>query len=1137
MKRTLKKRLGSIMLALCMVVAMLPAMTHTALAGEWFCMYYNKWDFGTVSEGYEVQSPKELEFKFYDFTGTLTGFTANLQADGSSAFEITEALSSDTITETDNILTISVRPKIGLTAGTYTDTLTVAYAGGSEWDSELRFVVSGGAGSIEPDDYTFTEQYAGYDNTSLAATFTLKNTGTGPLNGLSAKLEKGVDSSFVISTDLPSTTVDSNGTATVSVQPKSGLSAGTYKDTLNITVGTLVIDSAQLSFTVRPNPEITQQASDQSINTGGTATFTVKANGNPEPTYRWSVLTKGGSVWVPLSEGGCYSGTAAQTLTVTGVPGDFDGYQYRCEVSSGTYSISSNAATLTVTDGGTGTLSGTMDIGARSNIPLNVSRSGSGWSWNAATATLTLNSSYPSSERIEIKCDPSDNINLVLTGNVTVQEGSLFAFRCAGNLDIKAENYTLNLSTPSCALAVDGYLEIKSGTVVTTSVDAANGIQAGGDVTISGSANVTATSLGGDGIWGASGIASDGDVHITTSGKVDTSGHKNGIYADNGITISNGTVTAAGTEPAALIGESSGVTVTGGTLTTGGTYTPGHTNGDVVGRLTVSGAAARVIINGDIKHQRYWDDNNVIISPGDLTVFGGRVTVTGTVEGAITHTGGIFNGQKSSDFTYVIISKVAVTGGAELSGAVLRIMDGDLLVEEWTSGTAPHEIMGTLIAGETYTLVEVSAPAGYTVADPINFTVSTDGSIDKVEMVNAPTTNGGGSSGGGGGGGTPTTPAAGGTTEVSYTASNGTASLSLPTDKVKEIIEKAKGEAVIDLSKAKDVTAAELPKDALAAFGKEGLGVTLKLPTGTVTLDEDAAASVAKQAAGGNLNVELKKVSASSLTAAQQGAVRSGDLVLDINITFGGKKISTFDGKLTVQIPYTGKQPVAVWYLNDKGELKKLNCTFKNGVVTFTLDHLSKYVVGQDTEEAAWTNPFADVKKGDWFYGAVQHVQEKGLMNGTSNTTFGPHGTSTRGMIVTILYRLENSPAVSGANPFADVAAGKYYIGAAAWAAENKIVSGYGDGKFGPEDSITREQMAMILMNYAKVKGRDVSAKADLSKFTDAASVSGYARDAVAWANAAGLIQGDGAKLNPGGNAERAQVAAILQRFMTEGTK
>jgi hypothetical protein len=140
--------------------------------------------------------------------------------------------------------------------------------------------------------------------------------------------------------------------------------------------------------------------------------------------------------------------------------------------------------------------------------------------------------------------------------------------------------------------------------------------------------------------------------------------------------------------------------------------------------------------------------------------------------------------------------------------------------------------------------------------------------------------------------------------------------------------------------------------------------------------------------------------------------------------------------------------------------------------------------------------------------------------------------TAPPGMIVTILYRLEGTPTVSTANPFSDVTAGQYYTDAVVWAAENQIVSGYGDGKFGPNDPITREQMAVIMMNYAQTKGCDVSDRADLSKYSDAGTSSDWARDALSWANTAGLIQGDGSKLTPGGSAQRCQVASILQRFV-----
>jgi len=388
-------------------------------------------------------------------------------------------------------------------------------------------------------------------------------------------------------------------------------------------------------------------------------------------------------------------------------------------------------------------------------------------------------------------------------------------------------------------------------------------------------------------------------------------------------------------------------------------------------------------------------------------------------------------------------------------------------------------------------------------------------------------------SSGGGGGSTPvqpTAPAADGAVQVNYTTSGGTASLSLPESKINDIIAKSKGdEELIDLSKVSGATAAELPKAALTAFGEAGLGLGIQLPAGSITLNQEAAADIAGQAEGGSLKLELKQVAKGSLTDEQKEAVKSNDLVLDINISSGTKKISSFDGTLSITVPYSGPQPVAVWYLNDKGELEKLFCTFVDGTVSFNLDHLSLYVVGQDT---AWVNPFADVKESDWFYGSVEYAFKNGLMVGTSDTTFSPYMNTTRGMIVTILHRLEGRPKSDTANAFTDVGADKYYTDAVAWARDNIIVSGYGNGMFGPEDSITREQMAVILMNYAKYKGYDISMKADLSKFADEESISPWAKDAISWANAEGLIQGSGSQLMPVDNALRCQVAAILQRFL-----
>lgn len=174
---------------------------------------------------------------------------------------------------------------------------------------------------------------------------------------------------------------------------------------------------------------------------------------------------------------------------------------------------------------------------------------------------------------------------------------------------------------------------------------------------------------------------------------------------------------------------------------------------------------------------------------------------------------------------------------------------------------------------------------------------------------------------------------------------------------------------------------------------------------------------------------------------------------------------------------------------------------------------------------------FSDVKTFDWFYNDVQYVCEKGLMNGTGSNSFSPKGTTTRGMIVTILYRMAGAPAVSGVCPFKDIAAGAYYEKPVIWAAENNIVSGYSADTFGPDGAITREQLAAILYRYAKFCGYDETASAEINLFTDAGAVSSYALTAMKWASAEGLINGSGSKLDPQGSATRAQVAAILTRF------
>lgn len=185
---------------------------------------------------------------------------------------------------------------------------------------------------------------------------------------------------------------------------------------------------------------------------------------------------------------------------------------------------------------------------------------------------------------------------------------------------------------------------------------------------------------------------------------------------------------------------------------------------------------------------------------------------------------------------------------------------------------------------------------------------------------------------------------------------------------------------------------------------------------------------------------------------------------------------------------------------------------------------------GEEGEESQ-PLPFTDVSENDWFYQELVYVYQNGLMNGTDGGKFSPNMTTSRGMIVTVLYRMEGQPA-AGQSGFADVRDDMYYAAPVAWAAANGIVNGYDSGLFGPEDPITREQMAAILYRYAAYKGRDVSARADLSGYPDAGRISDYAVESLRWANAVKLVNGtDAGTLSPTGQASRAQIAAVLARF------
>lgn len=271
-------------------------------------------------------------------------------------------------------------------------------------------------------------------------------------------------------------------------------------------------------------------------------------------------------------------------------------------------------------------------------------------------------------------------------------------------------------------------------------------------------------------------------------------------------------------------------------------------------------------------------------------------------------------------------------------------------------------------------------------------------------------------------------------------------------------------------------------------------------------------------------------ISAPTTYAVNVNAATNGAVAAD-------KKTASKGTTVTVTAsPSKGYVVDAVKVVDKDG--KDVAVTEKDGKYVFTMPASAVTVTGTFKAEtpAPVALPFTDVKSGNWFYDAVKYAYAQGLMTGTSATTFAPNGTMNRAMIVTVLYRLEKSPAVTGASKFTDVPAGQWYSDAVAWAAANKIVNGYDETTFGPMNAVTREQMAAILFRYEQVKGlENVTLEENLNRFPDQNKISAYAIPALQWAVGQKIINGNAdGTLDPTGTATRAQVAQIFTNLLNK---
>ena len=248
----------------------------------------------------------------------------------------------------------------------------------------------------------------------------------------------------------------------------------------------------------------------------------------------------------------------------------------------------------------------------------------------------------------------------------------------------------------------------------------------------------------------------------------------------------------------------------------------------------------------------------------------------------------------------------------------------------------------------------------------------------------------------------------------------------------------------------------------------------------------------------------------------------------------GGENVAsqTVESGAEIELPQAVREGYDFlgWELNDETYAAGEKYTVTSSV-TFTAQWQESDEDGDNGDEE-WENPYADVAANQWFYAAVQYVSENKLMNGVAENAFGPDIHTTRGMLVTILHRMEGEPQ-AGEHSFTDVAEDEYYADAVAWAAENDIVNGYSGTVFAPEKAMSREEMAVVLYRYAQYKGWDVSAQGDLSRYADSESVSAWSAEAMTWAVGAKVMNGMDGRLAPQGDALRSQTATVLMRVST----
>ena len=957
--------------------------------------------------------------------------------------------------------------------------------------------------SASPAALNFSNKTVGYTEAPDGQTVTITNTGN---QTVTVTLPTSTNYTITAGTGFTNDTTATlapNGTAEFTVRPVTGLGIGTYNETLTISSDHNTSAEVRLAFTVDPISLENAQ-----VNVTGSYTYNGQAH---TPSSAVTVTLNG----TTLTEGEDYTltytnnvnaGTA--TVTATGA-GNYTG------AAEGSFTISKATPTYTVPDNLTATYGNTLN-----DVTLT-----SGWTWDApstsvgnvggnafaATYTPTDTGNYNTlhqnltvtvSARDITGADITLGDALTYTGqeqtqqiaSVTVDGMAVTTYEISGNTGTDADTYTLTVTgtgnftgeaTQKWSIAKAAYTGATdvSGTVLANWSDKVTlpAIPDGASYGEPSSNDVTGMSITGGVLHytGGSGIQANQQYTVT----VPVTGATN--YVDYDITV-----TLIGTDKTRL--EITGVTAQNGTYN-------GQTQAGYTGTPSAQGYTGDFTViyntNDGTPPTNAGDYTVTIAIPKDNAQYVGSIVL----EFAIAKKPLTVSAPSLSVYVGDNAPELALTYTGLVAGESVTPSEDPVFTITKSDDTEIALADAVQTAG-TYTITWSNADGTtFTGADNYDITLKNTGTLT---VTTRPSSSGGTT--------TPSGPSTGGSdgwTEIED-----------------EVDETPSGSTVtVDMNGTTEVPAEVFE----AVAGKD------------VTLELDMGGGVKWEINGQDIPTDL------DFTDLDLGvSLNTSDIPVDvINMVTGEKSTvqlslahdGEFGFTLTLTAP-VGTENKGLWANLYHYNTTKKQMLFEtsaqvdsSGNVALKFTHASEYAIVLD--ESSHELPFTDTAKGAWYQGAVEYVYRNSIMTGTSGTTFEPNAPLSRAMVAQILYNLEGQPTVEGESTFAD-ASGHWAVNAITWAQQTGVVNGYEDNTFRPNRAVSREELAQMLYNYAKVKGYDLTASGDLTAFPDGSKVSSWAEAAMAWANGNELINGhDDGTLQPGGDSTRAQAASILMSF------